>query len=88
MGSCCWKVGICGVVGVWKSTRMEVSRGSLMLLYAGKGNMSIYCKVGGGMVSIKVYVIVEMGWLIVCPIISVMIRIVVAAHFCFLCVWI
>ena len=43
---------ICGVVGVWESSTMEVSRGSLLVYYAGKGNSSVYCRVRGGMVSI------------------------------------
>ena len=31
VGSCWRKVGVCGVVGVWKRIRMKVSRGSLFL---------------------------------------------------------
>ena len=31
VGSCWRKVGICGVVGMWESIPMEVSRGSLLL---------------------------------------------------------
>ena len=31
LGSCGKKVGICGVVDVWKSIKMEVSRGPLLL---------------------------------------------------------
>ena len=54
VGSCWRKVGICGVVGVWESIRMEVSRGSLLLYYARKGDVLVYCKVRGGMVSIGV----------------------------------
>ena len=30
------------MVGVWESTKMEVSKGSLLLYYAGKGIVSIY----------------------------------------------
>ena len=33
-------MGIWGVVGVLESIRMEVSRGSLLLYYAGKDNVS------------------------------------------------
>ena len=31
VGSCWRKVGVCGVVGVWRRIRMKVSRGSLFL---------------------------------------------------------
>lgn len=36
----CWrKAGICGVVSVWESIRMEMSRGSLLFSYAGMNNV-------------------------------------------------
>ena len=31
VGSCSRKVGICVVVGMWESIKMELSRGSLLL---------------------------------------------------------
>ena len=54
VGTCWRKVGIYGVMGVWESIRMEVTRDPLLLKFVRRDNVFVYGEVRGEILSIAV----------------------------------